>query len=420
MRALGPYALGLICSKMVVAALLIVLTLCPLCLVKGVSEAPQMEWSRTYVGYEVHAVIQTADRGYAIAGQNATYSTEGRGYGNYAPLLIRTDSSGEARWEKVYGRELGPRFWAADSVVQTVDLGYALSGGDGGWLLKLDAEGRVQWNKTFEQFARCRAIQASDGGYVLAGITYTNNMNRYDSVLVKTDESGNPLWSKMFSGGLSDVRAAALVETDGKGYAIAGNWGADFWFAKTDSDGHLQWNQTYRYYEGLPIATHTFVSVAKTKDGGFILAGGDDIRTAWLVKTDSQGYEQWNQHYPNGNFLSVAQTGDEGYVVAGRYGRSWLVRTDSLGNVQWNMTGDALGGAASVIVTNDGGYAVAGSHLTTPGTSDETVWLAKFAPESAVPESPNSMVWIIATTVVIVAAVGVGLVVYLRKHKRQR
>ena len=121
--------------------LLLVASVPPL---KAVSEEPQLEWSKTYGTYEGYSVIQTTDGGYAVSGVNATYGLHG--YNQFLPTLVKTDSSGEMQWKKTYGTEFGVSY-AAKSIVQTTDSGYVLSG-YGGWILKLDAEGNVQWNKT--------------------------------------------------------------------------------------------------------------------------------------------------------------------------------------------------------------------------------------------------------------------------------
>jgi len=63
-----------------------------------ISGVPQTQWSKTYGFYSGRSVVQTADGGYAAAGSNATRGD--RGFGDYAPLLIKTDSSGELEWGK--------------------------------------------------------------------------------------------------------------------------------------------------------------------------------------------------------------------------------------------------------------------------------------------------------------------------------
>ena len=131
-----------------------------------------------------------------------------------APNTINafTDStpSGSQVWSKTFGG-IGAE-WAF-SVIQTFDGGYATAGyttssGAGKadvWLVKTDSLGNQEWNKTFGgkefDWASC-VIQTKDGGYALAGSTYTSADMGYDFWLVKTDSSGNQQWNKTYGGTL--------------------------------------------------------------------------------------------------------------------------------------------------------------------------------------------------------------------------
>ena len=92
-------------------------------------------------------------------------------------------------------------------------------------------------------------------------------------------------------------------------------------------------------------------SVQQTIDGGYIITGeisssengSSDI---WLIKTDSEGQEEWNQTFDGSNRdygKSVQQTVDGGYVITGSTGSDyyydvWLIKTDSKGTEEWNQT----------------------------------------------------------------------------------
>jgi hypothetical protein len=400
---LRHHSCGVLNYKILFATVLVTLMIFQLKLVNAV-EVPSVKWSKTYGAYEGLAVIQTKDEGYAIAGVNATYSLEGRGYGDYTPTLIKTDSAGELEWKKTYGSDFGVSY-AARSIVQTGDLGYALSG-DGNWLLKTDAEGNVQWSKNFESFRNFAVIQAINGGYVLAG-HIDNLKNSWDAMLLKIDEKGNMLWNRTFSS--VSVAAHAVIETNDEGYALTGEWDGDFWFAKIDPNGNIMLNKTY-HFSSSSVAR----SIAKTTDDGFILAGNDG-ESAFMVKVDSEGIMQWSNHYDNppvvdSSFFSVSQTADGGYIAAGTPA---LIRTDAFGNVHWKMTGEALGSATNyVIVTDDDGYAVVGGAHYAAG-------LVKFASETSVPENSISTVWLVVIGVVISVTVSIGLAVYLKMRRKK-
>jgi hypothetical protein len=241
-------------------------------------------------------------------------------------------------------------------------------------------------------------IQASDGGYAIAGITDSYGAGDYDFWLVKTDASGTLQWSRTY-GGTNNNYAHSVVQTSDGGYALAGyadSYIADdpsFWLVKTDSAGNLQWNQTY----GGAKYDYAY-SVVQTLDGGYALAGLTDSNGAggydfWLVKTDSIGNQQWNRTYGGASYeiaYSMVHTSDGGYALtgftascgAGKYD-IWLVKTDSTGNLQWNQTYGGAGTdyAYSVVQASDGGYALAG--LTDSyGAGGYDFWLVKTDVES--------------------------------------
>jgi hypothetical protein len=145
------------------------------------------------------------------------------------------------------------------------------------------------WNKIFERIGDETAssiVQASDGGYVLAGGNW----------LVRTDSAGNMLWDKTCAGGIG-----SLIKTSDGGYAIAGSSDGDAWLAKTDSAGNQQWDKTYG-----GAGSESFSSVVQTSDGGYALAGsttsfGEGEKDFWLVKIDSAGNQQWTKTYGGEN-----------------------------------------------------------------------------------------------------------------------
>jgi hypothetical protein len=217
--------------------------------------------------------------------------------GNADAWIIKTDSAGNEQWNKTFG---GPNDDGAFSIVQTGDTGYALAGNtysfSGGnntdiWLIKIDTSGKEVWNRTFggvkDDFGYS-VIQTGDGGYALAGITNSSGAGLEDAWLIKTDASGNKQWDKTYGSSLNDEAYYVLQTQDG-GYAMAGAtvcFGAGFWDAwliKTDSSGNTQWSQTYGGVSDDQITSMVMTSY------GFVLCGptntfGAGEWDAWLLE----------------------------------------------------------------------------------------------------------------------------------------
>jgi ABC-type transport system substrate-binding protein len=374
------------------------------------SEPPATEWNRTYGGTSedwAHSVVQTSDGGYALAGTTDSY-----GAGGWDFWLVKTDSNGQVQWNNTYG---GAEDELGTEMIQTSDGGYALTGwthsyGAGGvdfWLVKTDSDGNAQWNKTYGGASldfSSSVVQTSDGGYALAGYTYSFGAGGpADFWLVKTDSAGNMQWNKTYGGTNWDA-ATSLVQTSDGGYAMAGetqSYGAggyDSWLVKTDSAGNMQWNNTYG---GTDIDYAS--DLVQTGDQGYAMVGSTQSYGAgsvdlWLVKTDSAGDMQWNETYggvDEDRAFSVILTVDGGYAIAGSTNSSgaggkdfWLVRTDLAGNMEWNKTYGGINddGPLSLFQTSDGGYAVAGN-TRSYGAGNKDFWLIKT-------ESDTDLQWI--------------------------
>ncbi|MDR2353179.1 MAG: T9SS C-terminal target domain-containing protein [Deltaproteobacteria bacterium] len=220
-------------------------------------------------------VLETADGGFIIIG--ASDSADGDvtdNHGESDAWIVKLNSQGNLEWQKSLGGSLED---SINSIQQTSDGGFIAvgqtksrdgdvtenHGGDDLWIIKMDSQGNVLWQKTYggSDYDKADSIQeTSDGGFIAAGLTQsrdgdvTKNHGGWDYWILKLDDQGNLEWQKSLGGSLVDLAIRAL-ETDGGGYLVAGT--------------------------------------ARSKDGdvanGF---GGDDI---WIVKLYSQEIAQTPQ-----------------------------------------------------------------------------------------------------------------------------
>ena len=311
-------------------------------------------WDSTYGGisYDVgYSVQQTFDGGYVITGY-----TRSSGAGLNDVYLIKTDSLGNTLWDTTYG---GDSSDVGRSVVQTLDGGYIIAGEtrsfDAGvsdvYVIKTDSLGNVLWDTTyggsFDDFGYS-VQQTSDSGYIIAGQTFSFGAVVGDVYLIKTDSLGNVLWDTTYGGGLWDIGYSVDQTSDG-GYIIAGqtfsfgpNLG-DIYLIKTDSLGSVLWDTTHG-----GDSSDLGLSVVQTLDEGYVVAGytwsfGSSEYDIYIVKTDSVGSVLWERTYGDSvddRGYAVQQTMDGGYIVAG-YTRSmgagvndfYLIKTDANGMV---------------------------------------------------------------------------------------
>ena len=297
-------------------------------------------------------------------------------------LLCSSVCASSPLWSRTYGTRGGE---IAYSVIETSDGGYTIAGGtvfidtEGKdfWLVKTDAEGNMQWNRTYsgegDEWAYS-VVETSDGGYAIAGYTKSFDAQIMDFWLVKTDSTGTPEWNRTYVGAASGV-AHSVIQTSDGGFALVG----DAFFVKTDAQGNMQWNKTY--------PKGHLDSLVATTDGGYAIAGfmGSYIEgyDFWLIKTDVMGNTEWNKTYGGAGHeqaYSLVETSDAGFCLVGG---NLLVKTDKFGNLQWNQT-YVHGTAYSLIKTSDGGYALAGEIVSSITSSDD-FWLIK-TDEYGIPE----------------------------------
>jgi hypothetical protein len=267
-----------------------------------------------------------------------------------------------------------------------------LDSNDDVWLVRIDSNGFMLWNRTYggANYDRAKSLATtSDGGLILACETRSFGAGGADFWLIKTDSQGNLEWDMTY-GGTDNEFASTVVETLDGGYAVTGSTipseggNADFWLIKTDSQGNLEWSQSYGG-DGTEYAN----SMITTMDGGYALAGsttsfGNGDWDGWLVKTDSKGIMEWSETFgteENEYIGSLVVNDNQEYVLAcikqSTFGDGfiWLAKTDSSGIMLWNQTYaiSAHHSSTSIVFVENGDLAISASTRDSAETRD--FWL---------------------------------------------
>lgn len=286
------------------------------------------------------AIFQTADRGYAVAGWINTrtwgdsppdtcllrLSAPGNVVWDYS--VSEQNPSTHSR-EKLFSVCAGPggSFIAAGTQHVSTPPDRPDSGYDA-CFLRISADGKYLWKRNWGgtgQDAVNSIRPAGDGGFIAAGETDSFGAGERDFWVLKIDAEGRPLWQRTY-GGRSDDYARSVEPTRDGGYIVAGiteTFGAgdmDAWVLKLDSKGSVEWQYTYGAAGG--DYAH---AVRQTADGGFIVAGSTASAgrgmDAWLLKLSSLGAIEWQKAYGGSKsesaFALDLRPGG-GYYVAGK------------------------------------------------------------------------------------------------------
>ena len=371
--------------------------------------APSVQWNQTFgggYGDGAWCLQETDDGGFILAGNTAS-----RGEGSDL-FLVKADESGNCSWSRAYG---GSGEDVGYFVQQTDDGGYVVVGSSNSyamgeellWLVKVDENGSLIWDRTFGGFVSSAGDggwsveQTTDGGYITAGYTQSSGAGRKDLWLIKTDAMGGMIWEKSYGGPEDDVGMSVLQSGDG-GYVVAGRTasfgeggGDDIWLLKTDSLGEEMWNQTYggrRDDAGFQVVE---------EEDGYALVGrtesGEEDRRILLIRVDPEGEILWENSYLGGSVASLQPTYDGGYIMAGRIDSNegkkdaLLIKADSEGVEQWSIRlggrGDDIGTYA--LQSRDGSVLLAGI-TGSFGQGREDAWLVKLGANAAIERRPQS------------------------------
>ncbi len=304
------------------------------------------------------------------------------------------------------------------------------------WIVKIDkSNGSVIWEKSFGGNNRdflASAQQTSDGGYIVAGYSASGNngdksepSRGYDDYwVIKLDSNRNIVWQKTYGGNSID-RLNSIIVTDDGGYLLGGTSESnisgektenskgsnDFWVIKINSTGTIEWDKTYGG-NGMDQLT----SIIKGVNGGYILAGSSDSNISsdksensrgsqdlWILKINDSGSIIWQKTIGgnNGDNLScIKATFDNNYILGATSGSGisgektenaavvdgWIIKISANGTIIWqkNIGGNSTDSLEAIRQTKNGGYIIAlnsysdiSGNKTENGYGNEDYWIVK-------------------------------------------
>jgi hypothetical protein len=264
---------------------------------------------------------------------------------------------------------------------------------------RTDSAGVLIWSRQYGGAGDETAIsvsQASDGGFVIGGESFSADPNG-DAFIFKTDAAGTLLWWKEYGDGLYDITYSVLALSDGSlisaGLMEVATLDYDAFLMKTDASGDTLWTKVI----GVPGIDHA-VNVIQTSDAGFIFCGktlsrGQGVCDCWLVKTDAAGDTLWTRTYGGIGWDESMDIIEQpnGYIVCGgtnSEGASdydfFLMQTDLNGNLEWvkQYGGPSVEASYCVQEVPNEGYVIAGytetySYTNSRGTDSANAWIVK-------------------------------------------
>lgn len=324
------------------------------------SEHIQRGWIRMYSGVAfVNSITQTEDGGYIVAGDTAIHATDEGGVRETEPtagfggllasdiFVMKINSDGKEEWTKILGGNL---FDGSSIAIQTNDGGYVVAGESfsfsngyyGVIVAKLDKNGSIEWAKLLCDYTNryphnlgpFSFRQTSDGGYIVLNSTF----------IAKLDSKANLEWANH----LQDVTLTSVCELKEGGYVCVGS--SSFGFGankrgilvlKLDKKGRNEWAKMIWGAKGNYDYTARFVE--SSDDGGCIIVGKKfkyvsiDQGEALIIKIDKNGYEEWTKVFSK----EISGYAEADFVV--RVNDMYIIGGSGSNNIKYKFDAFILG-----------------------------------------------------------------------------
>jgi hypothetical protein len=184
------------------------------------------------------------------------------------------------------------------------------------------------YSQTNDKFSA--SVIDNQGNIYIAGTIELDTAPKQDVWLLKLDPNGKMIWNKQFGSPANDHINKLYLEEDGSLLGI-GIYGAtdttagQGWMLSVGADGKKQW---------MKLLTDMY-PISSLKSGKNILVGGhmtDSLKSMYLVKYDSEADKLYTRTYSlPGSIRAINPHSTDGQIFSGK---NWVVHIDELGYIQ--------------------------------------------------------------------------------------
>lgn len=272
----------------------------------GITQSQTITWQKVLTNNygEVSKVQQTTDGGYICAGSNKLNSN------TWKINLTKFDAGGNLLWTKFLGEEGVYTFvrW----LERTSDNGFIIIGTSDSllnehkvYLCKTNQNGDITWQRFYSVSDNSKCIKITpDNGFIFCGnvfIARDGQPSTYGSYVMKTDAMGNVQWQKTYFNSSFTI-SFSEIQVLNDGYILAGaacnasTFSCDVFLMKINNNGDSLWSKIYGY----PYSDVAY-SIDTLGNYGFIISGYSDVDNnftkSYLLKTDASGNLIWQNRY---------------------------------------------------------------------------------------------------------------------------
>ncbi|KAA2220670.1 T9SS type A sorting domain-containing protein [Chryseobacterium sediminis] len=259
---------------------------------------------------EARAVIQTTDLGFFVAGSFVSaQDSKMKGYGSKDVLITKIDKDGKELSQLILG---GKGLDEVEKMIPTKDGGALLG------IYSRSSEVHISGSEKGSGMRDAGSVSnVQNTNPVSRNSKQTENFGEGDYWIVKLDKNGKVEWEKNFGGkGDDHIRTMALTST---GFIIGGESrsdrsgnktvgieeGTDLWLISLNERGEEQWQKSYNFKNRDILMSMSVLHSTDDKSSKGILLGGytqaegrieKDDETFWLLYIDQLGNESWRKY----------------------------------------------------------------------------------------------------------------------------